>query len=98
MFAFPEEASWNEAEDAVEFPIRFGEYEGKVFVGRRVFHTLLGVRPKPETCVEYFHMNRTSFERLAEQKIFDRDLSDDANIRIVGRDLRRLGPAGPAQR
>jgi hypothetical protein len=94
MFAFPDQAAWNEAEDAVEFPVRLGEYEGTVFVGRRVFHTLLGARPSPEQCVEYFHLNRTEFERLAEQKIIARELSHDANVRIVGRDLGRRDRSG----
>jgi hypothetical protein len=93
MFAFPDQAAWNEAEDAVEFPVHLGEYEGAVFVGRRVFHTLIGVRPSPEQCVEYFHLNRTAFERLAEQKIIARQLSDDANVRIDGRDLNRFAPS-----
>lgn len=89
MFAFPDEAAWNEVEDAVEFPVRLGEYEGRVFVGRRVFHALIGARPTPERCVEWFHLNRTVFERIAETKLRARELSDDANVRIDGRDLRR---------
>jgi uncharacterized protein DUF1488 len=90
MFQFPDEAAWNEAEDAVEFPVRLGEYEGRVFVARRVFHDMIGARPTPERCIECFHMNRTAFERIAEAKLRGRELSADANIRIDGRDVRRL--------
>ena len=90
MFVFPDEAAWNEAEDAVEFPVRLGEYEGKVFVPRRVFHDMIGARPSPDRCVEWFHLNRTVFERIAEAKLRARELSDDANIRLSGRDVRRL--------
>jgi hypothetical protein len=90
VFAFPDEAAWNEAEDAVEFPVRLGEYEGRVFVARRVFHDMIGARPAPERCVELFHLNRAAFERAAEAKLRARELSADANIRIDGRDMRRL--------
>jgi hypothetical protein len=88
MFVFPEDARWNDSEEAVEFSVRLGDYEGKVFVSRHVFRTLLGARAKAEDCVEYFHLNRTDFERIAEEKIRARQLDDDANIRISGRDLR----------
>jgi hypothetical protein len=87
--AFPEQATWNHAEDAVEFPVCLGDYEGKVFVGRRVFHTLIDSRPTPAQCVEYLYVNRVMFERVAEQKVRERELSDDANVRISGRDVRR---------
>jgi len=88
MFVFPEDARWNDSEEAVEFSVRLGDYEGKVFVSRHVFRTLLGARAKAEDCVEHFHRNRTDFERIAEEKIRARQLDDDANIRISGRDLR----------
>lgn len=90
MFVFPEDARWNDREQVVEFEVRLGDYEGKVFVARRVFQILLGARPKAEDCVEQFHLNRTHFERIAEEKIRARQLDDDANIRIGGRDLRVL--------
>jgi hypothetical protein len=90
MFVFPEDACWNDAEDAVEFSIRLGGYEGKVFVSRGVFQDLVGGRPKPEHCLEHFHLNRTDFERIAENRVRARQLDDDANIRITGRDLRLL--------
>jgi hypothetical protein len=90
MFEFPDEAAWNEAEEAVEFPVRLGEYEGRVFVARRVFHDMIGSRPTPERCVELFHLNRAAFERVAEAKLRARELSEDANVRIAGRDMRRL--------
>jgi hypothetical protein len=90
MFIFPEEARWNDSEEAVEFDVRLGDYAGKVFVPRRVFHGLIDARPKAEQCVEYFHLNRTNFERIAEEKIRVRQLDADANIRISARDLRNF--------
>ena len=92
MFTFPDDAQWNEAEEAVEFGIEIGEYQGRVFVHRRVIQGLLGARPTPEECLRYFHLERTNFELLAEEKVCTRQLDDDANIRITGRDLRRLQP------
>ncbi|HZS84625.1 MAG TPA: DUF1488 family protein [Stellaceae bacterium] len=91
MFAFPEEARWSEEEDAVEFTLRLGEYEGKVFVPRRVMQSLLGRRADAEECVRQFHLNRTAFERIAEARVRARQLDADAHIRITGRDLRRAG-------
>jgi hypothetical protein len=90
VFSFPDDARWNEAEQAVEFSVTVGEFEGSVFVPRRVFQTLIGSRPSPEQCVEHYHLNRTGLERIAETKIRERQLADDANIRISGRDLRDL--------
>jgi hypothetical protein len=92
VFTFPDDAQWNEAEEAVEFSVEIGEYRGRVFVPRRVIHGLLGARPTPEECLQYFHLERTNFERLAEEKVRTRQLDDDTNIRITGRDLRRLQP------
>jgi hypothetical protein len=90
MFVFPDDVSWNEAESAVEFGLRFGEYEGRVFVPLRVIQGLIGSRPTPGDCVQYFHLERTSFERAAEEKVRARELDADANIRITGRDVRRM--------
>jgi hypothetical protein len=90
MFIFPEDVRWNDSEEAVEFDVRFGDYEGKAFVPRRVFQSLFGTRPKAEKCVEHFHLNRTSFERITEEKIRARQLDEDANIRISSRDLRNF--------
>jgi len=87
MFAFPDDASWNEAEQSVEFGVELGEYRGRVFVPLRVFHTRIGFRPTPEQCVEWYYMNRTLFERAAETRILTRALDADANIRLTGRDL-----------
>jgi hypothetical protein len=88
MFVFPEAVRWNECEDAVEFSVRLGDYEGRVFVPRRVFQSLIGARPQPADRVAHFHLNRTDFERIAERRIQARQLDDDANIRIIGRDVR----------
>jgi len=90
MFVFPDDARWDEAREAVAFSIELGEYRGTCFVGRRVFHDLIGHRPTPEDCVERFHLGRTEFERIVEHKIAARELDQDANIQISTRDLRRF--------
>jgi hypothetical protein len=38
--------------------------------------------------VEGYHLHRTRFERIAERKLRRRQLTDDANVEITGRDLR----------
>ena len=90
IFSFPDDARWNAAEEAVQFSVMVGEFEASVFVPRRVFQSLIGSRPSPEQCIEHYHLNRTGLERIAESKIRERQLADDANIRISGRDLRHL--------
>jgi len=90
IFSFPDDVRWNEAEQAVQFSVTVGEYAGSVFVPRRVFQSLIGSRPTPEQCVQNYHLNRAGLERIAEAKIRERQLDDDANIRISGRDLRHL--------
>jgi hypothetical protein len=90
IFSFPDDARWSEAEQAVQFSVTVGEYEGSVFVPRRVFQTLIGARPTPEQRVQHYHLNRAGLERIAEAKVRERQLDDDANIRISGRDLRDL--------
>lgn len=91
IFAFPGEPQWNEAQEAVEFAVELGEYRGLVFVPRRLIHDLLGQRPTPQQCVEYLHLHRTVFERIAERKLRARELGEDANVHIGGRDVRRTG-------
>jgi hypothetical protein len=75
---------WNAERQAVEF----GEYRGVVRVPRRVFRRLLPNRPTPERCVEAFFLQRIRFESIAERKPRRRELSEDGNVEIGGRDLR----------
>lgn len=89
IFAFPEDASWNEATRAVEFAVELGEYRGTVRVGRAVFQPLFGQPATPEACLAAYHVERTRFERAAEEKIRRRQLTADGNIELTGRDLRR---------
>jgi Protein of unknown function (DUF1488) len=92
FFEFPEDARWNADRDAVEFSVVLRPYEGTVTVSRRVFQRLLDQSPTPERCMEAFHMQRTRFELIVERKIRRRQLSDDGNIEITGRDLRERTP------
>ena len=58
-----------------------------VGIGRQVFQGLLDQRPTPERCVEAFRLQRTRFELIAERKLRRRQLTDDGNVEITGRDL-----------
>jgi Protein of unknown function (DUF1488) len=87
FFTFPEDARWNPERSAVEFGIGVGEYEGVVRVGRRVFQRLLAQSPTPGRCLEAYHLHRTRLELIAERKVRRRQLTDDGNIDITGRDL-----------
>ena len=92
FFAFPKDSRWNSDRDAVEFTVLLGEYEGTVGVGRRVFQRLLDQSPTPERCLEAFHLQRTRFELAVERKLRRRQLTDDGNVEITGRDLRERNP------
>ena len=88
LFTFPENARWDAAQQAVEFGVEIGEYQGVVRVPRRTFQYLLPDRPTPERCVEAYYLQRTRLESIAEQKLRRRQLTDDGNVEITGRDLR----------
>ena len=88
FFRFPPDARWNADRAAVEFGIGIGEYEGVVRVGRRVFQALLDQAPTPERCLEAYYLHRTRLELIAERKVHRRQLTEDGNIEINGRDLR----------
>ena len=88
FFTFPEDARWNADRDAVEFSVLLGEYQGTVRIARRIFQRLLDQSPTPERCLEAFHLQRTRFEIIVERKLRRRQLSDDGNVEITGRDLR----------
>ena len=88
FFTFPEDARWNAERQAVEFGVEIGEYRGMVRVPRRAFQRLLPERPTPERCVEAYYLQRIRFERIAERKLRRRQLIEDGNVEISGRDLR----------
>jgi hypothetical protein len=98
FFRFPPDARWNAERSVVEFGIGVGEYDGVVRVPRRVFQALLDESPTPERCLEAFHLQRTRFELILERKLRRRQLTDDGNVEITGRDLREWRPRPPARR
>ena len=59
-----------------------------VRVPRRAFQRLLPERPTPERCIEAYYLQRTRFESIAERKLRRRQLTEDGNVEISGRDLR----------
>ena len=88
LFSFPEDARCNADMQAVEFGVGVGECEGVVRVPRQVFRRFLECAVTAERCVEAYHLQRTRFERIAERKLRNRQLTDDGNVEITGRDLR----------
>jgi hypothetical protein len=61
---------------------------GVIRVPRRVFQRLLPERPTPERCVEAYYLQRTRFESIAKRKLRRRQLTEDGNVEISGRDWR----------
>ena len=94
FISFPEDARWNPDREAVEFGVGIGEYKGVVRVARQGFRCFLDGSVTPERCLEAYHLQRTGFERIAERKLRQRQLTDDANIEITGRDLREKEASG----
>jgi hypothetical protein len=92
FFTLPEDARWNADREVIEFSVILGPYEGTVRVSRRVFQRLLDQSPTPERCMEAFHLQRTRFELIVERKLRRRQLADDGNVEITGRDLREKSP------
>jgi len=92
FFAFPEDARWNPDCDAVEFSVLLDPYEGTVRIARRVFQRFIDQSPTPERCMKAFHLQRTRFEMIVERKLRRRQLTDDGNVEITGRDLREKNP------
>src|SRR5438874_3634874 len=88
FFEFPEDARWNDDRDAVEFSVILEPYEGTVWIARRVFQRLLDQSPTPDRCLEAYHLHRTRLELIAERKVRRRQLTDDGNVEITGRNLR----------
>ena len=95
FFTFPENARWDAARQAVEFGVEIGEYQGVVRVPRRTFQYLFPERPTPERCVEAYYLQRTHLESIAERKLRRRQLTEDGNVEITGRDLREKPAAVP---
>jgi hypothetical protein len=83
-FNFPEGARWNTERHAAEF----GGEIGRVRVPRRGFQRLLSERPTPERSFEADYFQRTRFEGIAERKLRGRQLTEDGNVEISGRDRR----------
>jgi hypothetical protein len=88
FFTFPEDVRWDPERQAVEFGVEIGEYQGVVRVARHVFQRLLPESATPERCVEAYYLQRTRFESIAERKLRLRQLTEDGNVEITGRDLR----------
>ena len=96
FFSFPEDAHWDDEGQAVIFGVEIGEYRGVVRVPRRVFQRLLPEPPTPERCVEAYYLQRTRLERIVERKLRRRQLTEDGDVEITGRDLRE-GAAEPPE-
>ena len=90
FFTYPEDAGNDDRE------VLLGEYEGTVRVPRRVFQRLLDQSPTPQGCLEAFHLQRTRFEQAVERKLRRRQLTEDGNVEITGRELRERDPMPPS--
>src|ERR1700745_3433816 len=88
FFMFPEGRLWNPERITVEFGVEIGEKRAVARVPRRVLQQLLGDTPTPARCVEAYHLHRTRLALIVGQKIRRRQLTNDGNVEITGRDLR----------
>ena len=88
FFTFPEDAHWNANTETLEFGVEIGEYQGIVRVPRQVFRRFIDGAVTPQRCLEAYHLHRTRLELVVERKLRNRQLTDDGNVEINGRDLR----------
>ncbi|MGH7037152.1 MAG: DUF1488 family protein [Stellaceae bacterium] len=89
FFAFPGEARWNEEQEALEFTVGIGAYQGVVRIPRAAFRHILGHAATPSQCLDAYYRERTAFEIAAEEKLRARLLTAEGDVEITGRDLRR---------
>jgi hypothetical protein len=88
VFAFPDDARWDEAHAAVAFSVEVGEaYRGTAYLPAAAMRTLLGRKPTPAEAVELFHAHQARIERAVQLRIMDRRLDADGNVTLDGRDL-----------
>jgi hypothetical protein len=72
----------------VEFGVEISEYRGVARVPQRMFQQLLPERATPERFIEAYYLQRTRLESITERKLRRRQLTEDGNVEISGRDLR----------
>jgi hypothetical protein len=94
FFSFPPDARWNPERDAVEFTVEIGDYRSVVHIRRQVFRRFLDGAATPERCLEAYHLQRTRLERVVERKLRQRQLTEDGNVEVTGRDLRARADPG----
>jgi hypothetical protein len=87
IFTFPDDARWNAERRAIEFGVEVGEYTGRVFVPIEVLRRR-GATLSPEEAIAQFEQERCTFEQAVERKVAARQLTDDGDVILLGRDLR----------
>lgn len=87
FFSFPPDAHWSPEHDAVEFTVEIGEYRGVARIRRSVFRRFLDGAVTLERCIEAYHLQRMRLELIVERKLRRRQLTEDGNVEIAGRDL-----------
>jgi hypothetical protein len=95
FFTFPEDARWNPHREAVEFGVAIAEYQGVVRVPRHAFRRFIEGTVTSARCLEAYHLDGMRFELVAECKLRHRQLHEDGNVEITGRDLRDLKRGQP---
>jgi hypothetical protein len=98
FFRFPEDARWK--------PIGRQSSSASVSANTRAWSAcrarssgaLSTSAITPERCLEAFHLQRMRFELIVERKLRNRQLTDDGNVEITGRDLRTPRTAHAATR
>jgi ferredoxin len=68
----------------VEFGVEIGECLRSCPGAAARVPSLLPERPTPEHSIEAYHLQRTRFERIAERKLRQRQLTEDGNVEIGG--------------
>ncbi|MDA9410066.1 MULTISPECIES: hypothetical protein [unclassified Bradyrhizobium] len=81
------EARWRDDIASLVFPV--AGHGAICAVHRGAFRTLLGTKPTPEACLDYFRRFEAAFRTAADAKIARRDILPGTSLHLTSRDIAR---------
>jgi hypothetical protein len=81
------EPIWRSDIDSLAF--RPSGHMGMCVIHRRAFRTLLGCTPSPQQSIDFYLLQRDSFEAAARAKLAARSIRETENFHLTSRDVRR---------
>ena len=88
FFTFPDDARWNAERQAVEFCVEIGNTTASCGYPGACFSACCRRRPPPNAALKHTICSGHALRGVAEQKLRWRQVTEDGNVEITGRDLR----------